>query len=271
MPLAKRIIPCLDMMEGKVVKGIQFKDLQFAGDPPERAALYDRQGADEIIFLDITASSDKREILLDVVYRTAGQVFIPFTVGGGIRTVQDMRTILMAGADKVALNTAAVLNPEIIKKGAEKFGSQCIVVAIDAKRVPVSTEVIPDNKNVIQTPEGFCWWEVYTYGGRKGMNIDALAWAKKAEELGAGEILLTSMDRDGTKKGFDNELNKAASDLIKIPIIASGGVGTLEHFLDAFQKGNASAALAASIFHYNEYTCEDIKLYLKKNNVRVRS
>lgn len=270
MPLAKRIIPCLDMTEGRVVKGIKFVNIRDAGDPPVLAAMYDRQGADELTFLDITASSDKRDILLDVVRRTSEQVFIPFTVGGGIRTIKDIRTILSAGADKISINTAAVLNPEIVKTSSEIFGSQCIVVAIDAKRVLVSSEDPPEDKIVVQTPEGPCWWEIYIYGGRKATGKDAVKWAQTVEELGAGEILLTSMERDGTKLGFEIPLNRAVADRINIPVIASGGGGTLEHFVDAFREGKASAALAASIFHYGEHTCDDIKVYLKQNGVKVR-
>ncbi|MHA1144153.1 MAG: imidazole glycerol phosphate synthase subunit HisF [Candidatus Helarchaeota archaeon] len=271
MPLARRIIPCLDMTEGKVVKGIKFVNIREAGDPPELAAQYDKQGADELTFLDITASSDKRDILLDVVHRTAEQVFIPFTVGGGIRTVEDVRTILLAGADKIAINTAAVKNHALIKESSEIFGRQCIVVAIDAKRVYVTPDDVPKDKIIIETPDGLCWWEVYIYGGRKGTGKDALKWAKQVEELGAGEILLTSMDRDGTKIGFDIPLNRAVSESVRIPVIASGGVGNLEHFLEVFKETSVSAALAASIFHYGEYTCEDVKKYLKKNNILVRS
>ncbi|NHI94986.1 MAG: imidazole glycerol phosphate synthase subunit HisF [Candidatus Lokiarchaeota archaeon] len=271
MPLAKRIIPCLDMTEGRVVKGIKFVDIKDAGDPPTFAAEYDKQGADELVFLDITASSDKRDILVDVVKRTAEQVFIPFSVGGGIRTIKDIRQILTAGADKISMNTAAVKNPQVVKEGAEIFGSQCIIIAVDAKRVLVTEENYPEDKIVINTPEGNFWWEVYIYGGRTGTSIDALKWIKQVEELGAGEILLTSMDRDGTKDGYDNYLNKAVTDRIKIPLIASGGCGTLEHVYDAFKVGNASAALAASIFHYNEYTCQEVKNYLRKRNILVRN
>ena len=271
MPLAKRIVPCLDMTEGRVVKGIQFVNIRDAGDPPTLAAEYDKQGADELVFLDITASSDKRDILVDVVRRTAQQVFIPFSVGGGIRTVKDIRQMLNAGADKISMNTAAVKNPQVVKEGSEIFGSQCIIVAVDAKRVAVSDDIYPEDKIVIKTPEGNFWWEVYVYGGRKGTGIDALKWIKQVEELGAGEILLTSMDRDGTKDGYDNYLNKAVTDRIKIPLIASGGCGTLEHIYDAFKLGNASAALAASIFHYKEYTCKQVKDYLRKRNVLIRN
>ena len=271
MPLAKPIVPCLDMTEGREVKGIQFVNIRDAGDPPTLATEDDSRGADELVFLDITASSDKRDILVDVVRRTAQQVFIPFSVGGGIRNVKDIRQMLNAGADKISMNTAAVKSPPVVKEGAEIFGSQCIIVAVDAKRVPVSEANYPEDKVVIKTPEGDFWWEVYIYGGRKGTGIDALKWIKQVEELGAGEILLTSMDRDGTKDGYDNFLNKAVTDRIKIPLIASGGCGTLDHIYDAFKLGNASAALAASIFHYKEYTCQDVKDYLKEKNILTRN
>ena len=244
----------MDVRDGRVVKGINFVNIKDAGDPVELAEEYNKQGADELVFLDITASSDKRDIMINVVSEVAKKVFIPFTVGGGIRSVEDMRKILNAGADKISVNTAAVENPEIIKEGALKFGSQCIVLAIDAKR----------NDSM---KNGF---EVYTYGGRKPTGIDAIEWAKKGERLGAGEILLTSMDRDGTKKGFDLEITKKISESVNIPVIASGGVGRLEHFVEAFTKGKADAALAASIFHYKEYTVKDIKEYCRKEKVVVR-
>jgi len=253
--LAKRIIPCMDVDCGRVVKGIKFINIKDAGDPVELAKEYNKQGADELVFLDITASHEKRDIMIDVVRKVAKQIFIPFTVGGGLRTIEDIRKILNAGADKVSLNTAAVKNPNFIKQAANKFGSQCIVVAIDAKRNP-------------KMKNGF---EVYTYGGRTPTGIDAIEWAKKAEKLGAGEILLTSMDRDGTKKGFDLELTKKISEAVNIPVIASGGVGSPKHFLEAFKQGKADAALAASIFHYGEYSVKDIKYYLNKNGVIVRS
>ncbi len=252
--LAKRIIPCLDVKEGRVVKGIKFVNIKDAGDPVELAKEYNKQGADELVFLDITASHEKRDIMIDVVRKVGRQVFIPFTVGGGIRTIKDIRDILNAGADKVSLNTAAVESPEIIKKASDKFGSQCIVLAIDAKK----------NEKM---KNGF---EVYTYGGRKPTKIDAIEWAKKAEKLGAGEILLTSMDRDGTKKGFNLKLTKKISSSVGIPVIASGGVGELKHFEEAFKEGKADAALAASIFHYKEYTVEDIKRFLKNNGITIR-
>ncbi|MBO8137183.1 MAG: imidazole glycerol phosphate synthase subunit HisF [Desulfotomaculum sp.] len=251
--LLKRIIPCLDVTGGRVVKGTNFVNLRDAGDPVELAAIYDREGADELVFLDITASSDERNIMLDVVRRTAEEVFIPFTVGGGIRTVEDMREMLKAGADKVAVNTAAIKNPQVIKEGAAKFGSQCIVVAVDARKVG-------DKK-----------WEIYTHGGRRPTGIDAVEWAKKAEELGAGEILLTSMDRDGTKEGFDLELTRAVAEAVNIPVIASGGVGNIQHIADGFIKGKADAALAASIFHFREYSMAEVKWYLQQQGIPVRN
>ncbi len=253
--LFKRIIPCLDVMAGRVVKGVNFVNLRDAGDPVESAIEYDRQGADELCFLDITASYEEREIILEVVARTAEQVFMPLTVGGGIRALEDIRKLLKAGADKASVNTAAVKNPEFVKMAAEKFGSQCIVAAIDARRVPASDPLK---------------FEVYTHGGRTPTGLDAVEWARRVEKLGAGEILLTSMDRDGTKLGFDLELTRTISRAVKIPVIASGGVGTLEHIYEGLTQGEASAALAASIFHYGEYTIQDCKQYLAKKGVRVR-
>lgn len=264
--LAKRIIPCLDMTGGRVVKGIKFKNLKDAGDPPELGELYSQQGADELVFLDVTASSDKREILIDVVMRTADRVFIPFTVGGGIRDLDDIRQVLCAGADKVSINTSAVENPELISQAARKFGSQCIVCAIDAKRVYEN----PSNKIEVDTPEGKCWWEVYTYGGRKPTGIDAIKWAIEVEEKGAGEILLTSMDSDGTKLGYDIPLTRTMSETVNIPIIASGGCGTIEHIYDVLTEGKADAALAASIFHYGIYSIGEVKKYLAEKNVPIR-
>ena len=246
---AKRIIPCLDVDRGRVVKGVNFVNLIDAGDPVECAAVYDRAGADELVFLDITASSDAR----NTVSRVAETVFIPFTVGGGIRTVEDFRTILNAGADKVSVNSAAVKNPELISLAAERFGSQCVVTAIDAKRR--------------ETGSG---WDVYLNGGRLNTGIDALKWAKRAESLGAGEILLTSMDCDGTKAGYDIELTRAVSESVNIPVIASGGAGTMEHFLDAFRFGKADAVLAASLFHFKEIEIRDLKKYLAENGESVR-
>jgi len=251
MGLAKRIIPCLDVDNGRVVKGVQFVDIRDAGDPVEVARRYNEEGADEITFLDITASSDDRETIVHVVEQVASEVFIPLTVGGGIRKVEDVRTMLMAGADKVAINTAAVFNPEFVKEAAERYGSQCIVVAIDAKRVG-------DH------------WEIFTHGGRKPTGIDAVEWAKKMADYGAGEILLTSMDRDGTKIGFDNELTRAIAEAVPIPVIASGGVGNLQHLVDGVKQGGADAVLAASIFHFGEYTVGEAKRFMAEQGVEVR-
>ncbi|KON83712.1 imidazole glycerol phosphate synthase [Rossellomorea marisflavi] len=251
--LTKRIIPCLDVKEGRVVKGIQFIELRDAGDPVELAKAYDEQGADELVFLDISASHEGRETMVEVVRQVAAELAIPFTVGGGINSVDDMKRILRAGADKVSLNTAAVLRPDLIKEGADYFGSQCIVVAIDAK------------KDVENGTFG-----VYTHGGRKLTDLDAIEWAKTAESLGAGEILLTSMDSDGEKSGFHLELTKAVSEAVSIPVIASGGAGNAEHFKDAFTEGRADAALAASIFHYKETSIEEVKRYLRTQEVHVR-
>ncbi len=250
--LTKRIIPCLDVDRGRVVKGIRFVNLRDAGDPVEQALEYERQGADEIVFLDITASSDNRETVIDMVRKTAYELSIPFTVGGGIRSYSDVRRTLMAGADKVSLNTAAVQNPSLIKEGAEIFGSQCIVVAIDAKRA------------------GEGKWEVYTHGGRRATGMDAIEWASKAEEMGAGEILLTSMDFDGSKDGYDLELTRRVSESVNIPVIASGGAGNPAHIYEALTAGKADAALAASIFHYAEYTVGEVKAYLMERGVPVR-
>jgi cyclase len=253
--LSKRIIPCLDVKDGRVVKGVQFVGLRDAGDPVEAAIAYDAQGADELTFLDITASSDKRGIILDVVARTAASVFMPVTVGGGVRTTEDIRNLLNAGADKVSINTAAVHDPDFVTRAAQRFGAQCIVVAIDARRVPESA------------PQR---WEVYTHGGRNATGIDVIEWAQRMQRNGAGEILLTSMDCDGTKNGYDLELTRAVSDALQIPVIASGGVGNLEHIKDGFTKGGASAALAASIFHFREYTIPECKDYLHRHGVEVR-
>jgi len=253
--LTKRIIPCLDVKDGRVVKGVQFVELRDAGDPVEAAAAYDLQGADELTFLDITASSDKRNIILDVVARTAERVFMPLTVGGGVREIVDIRNLLNAGADKVSINTAAVHRPEFVREAAERFGSQCIVVAIDARRVAGSE------------PLG---WEVYTHGGRNPTGIDVLEWAARMEAYGAGEILLTSMDCDGTKDGYDIPLTRAVSELVGIPVIASGGVGNLEHIREGLVEGGASAALAASIFHFREHTIGECKQYLRQHGVAVR-
>lgn len=249
----KRIIPCLDVNAGRVVKGVNFVNLRDAGDPVEIAKAYDQAGADEVVFLDITASSDNRGTVVDMVRRVAANVFIPFTVGGGIRTVDDFRMLLREGADKISINTAAIMNPQLISDAAYKFGSQCVVVAIDAKKRADG--------------EG---WTVYKNGGRVDMGIDAVEWAVKAEKLGAGEILLTSMDCDGTKAGYDIALTKAISDSVRIPVIASGGAGTLEHFYDALTAGGADAALAASLFHYKELEIREVKKYLKERGVSVR-
>ena len=254
--LAKRIIPCLDVDNGRVVKGVQFVDIRDAGDPVEVARRYDREGADEITFLDITASSDNRETIVHVVEQVASEVFIPLTVGGGIRTVDDVRRMLNAGADKVGINTAAVFNPEFVKEATERFGSQCIVVAIDAKRVSAEGEPLR--------------WEVFTHGGRKSAGLDAIEWAKKMVAYGAGEILLTSMDRDGTKAGFDLDLTRAISRAVSVPVIASGGVGNLDHLVDGVKEGEADAVLAASIFHFAEYSIGEAKAYMAERGVEVR-
>lgn len=256
MSLAKRIIPCLDVNNGRVVKGVQFVDIRDAGDPVEVARRYDKEGADEITFLDITASSDDRETIVHVVEKVAEEVFIPLTVGGGIRTVDDVRRMLNAGADKVAINTAAVFNPEFVKEASERVGSQCIVVAIDAKKV--SAEGEPDR------------WEIFTHGGRKPTGLDAIEWAIKMADYGAGEILLTSMDRDGTKIGFDLALTRAISDAVPVPVIASGGVGNLDHLADGVTEGKADAVLAASIFHFAEYTVQQAKEHMASRNIEVR-
>jgi imidazole glycerol-phosphate synthase subunit HisF len=255
--LAKRIIPCLDVDRGRVVKGISFVNLRDAGDPVEQGARYDREGADELVFLDITASSDRRDTVVDMVRHVADRVFIPFTVGGGIRTVEDVRAMLLAGADKVSVNTAAVKNPDLIREGAERFGAQCIVVAIDAKRRKTDGG-------------GRLSWEVYLHGGRTPTGIDAVEWAARAAELGAGEILLTSMDCDGQKDGYDLELTRAVAEAVNIPVIASGGAGTLEHLYEAFTVGQASAVLAASIFHFGEVTIQEAKQYLRERGILMR-
>jgi cyclase len=256
MSLAKRISPCLDVDNGRVVKGVKFVDIRDAGDPVEIARRYDKEGADEITFLDITASSDDRETMVHVVERIADEVFIPLTVGGGIRTVDDIRRMLNAGADKVAINTAAVLNPEFVRDAAERVGSQCIVVAIDAKKTSAEGET---NQ-----------WKIFTHGGRKPTGLDAIEWAEKMVEFGAGEILLTSMDRDGTKIGFDIELTRAISEAVSVPVIASGGVGKLDDLADGVLDGKADAVLAASIFHFGEYTIEEAKQCMADRGIEVR-
>ena len=253
--LTKRIIPCLDLNQGRVVKGVNFVNLIDAGDPVEAAIAYDRAGADEIVFLDITASHEERDITLDVVRRTADKCFMPVTIGGGLRTIANINAMLRAGADKVSLNTPAVQTPEFVREASKRFGSQCIVVAIDARR---------------RTGEGESGWEVYTHGGRRPTGLDVIEWARRAEELGAGEILLTSMDCDGTKAGYDLPLTRAVSEAVTIPVIASGGVGNLEHIYEAFSEGKADAALAASIFHFGMYTIGETKRYLAERGIPVR-
>ncbi|MDX1697028.1 MAG: imidazole glycerol phosphate synthase subunit HisF [Thiohalobacterales bacterium] len=256
MGLAKRIIPCLDVDAGRVVKGVQFVDIRDAGDPVEVARRYDEQGADELTFLDITASSDERETMVHVVEQVAGEVFIPLTVGGGIRELGDIRRMLNAGADKVGINTAAVFNPEFVRDAAERFGSQCIVVAIDAKQTSGPGEPLK--------------WEIFTHGGRKPTGIDAIEWAQRMTDYGAGEILLTSMDRDGTREGFDLELTRTVSEAVGVPLIASGGVGTLQHLADGVTLGRADAVLAASIFHFGEHTVGEAKQYMAEQGIEVR-
>lgn len=271
--LSKRIIPCLDVKDGRVVKGVNFVNLKDAGDPVENAIFYDEQGADELVFLDITASHEKRNIILDVVMKTAEEVFMPFTVGGGIKNLDDIRALLNAGCDKVSINTTAVKEPDFIKRAAERFGSQCIVVAVDAKRCAGPSGKAPEWAQFhpeLLIPEGEKTWEVFIHGGRTPMGLDAVKWAKLMEILGAGEILLTSMDRDGSKDGYDIELTRAVSEAVTIPVIASGGAGTLEHLYDALEYGKADAVLAASIFHYRQYSIRETKEYLGKRNIPVR-
>ena len=275
--LVKRIIPCLDVKDGRVVKGVNFVNLRDAGDPVEVATAYEKEGADELTFLDITASHEKRDIILDVVARTAEKVFMPLTVGGGVRTLDDIRNLLKAGADKVAINSAAVKDPEFVQKAAQRFGSQCIVVAIDAKQtqsvadkpsIPSWAEEHPDlllDKNSSSTS-----WEVYIHGGRTSTAINAVKWARQMQDYGAGEILLTSMDKDGTKSGYDLELNRSVSESLTIPVIASGGAGTLEDLYNGIIEGKADAVLAASIFHFKEFTIDETKRYLKEKGVCVR-
>lgn len=255
MPLAKRIIPCLDVTNGRVVKGVNFVNLRDAGDPVEIAKRYDEQGADELTFLDITATSDNRDLILHIIEDVAAQVFIPLTVGGGVRAVEDVRRLLHAGADKVSINTAAVFNPQLVKDCADRFGSQCIVVAIDAKQTVWGA-----------SPK----WEIFTHGGRKPTGLDAVEWARKMQALGAGEILLTSMDRDGAKIGFDLNLTRAIADAVNVPVIASGGVGNLQHLADGVKMGGADAVLAASIFHFGEFTVEQAKKHMQEQGLEVR-
>ncbi len=279
--LAKRIIPCLDVRDGRVVKGVNFVNIRDAGDPVENALYYDEQGADELVFLDITASHEKRNIILDVVEKTANDVFMPLTVGGGIRNSDDIRDLLNAGCDKVSINTTAIRNPGFIREASEKFGSQCIVVAIDARRCSGASGEPPDwllqdesleflnlKSSIVNRQSPI--WEVYTHGGRKPRGLDAVRWAQYMEELGAGEILLTSMDRDGTKDGYDIELTSTVAEAVGIPVIASGGAGNLEHLYEALTDGKADAVLAASIFHYREYTIREAKEYLRSKDVVVR-
>ncbi len=267
MVLTRRIIPCLDLKEGRVVKGTHFLSLRDAGDPVELAARYNEQGADEVVFLDITASKEKRGTLIELIQRAADQLFLPLTVGGGIRSLEDIQQILRAGADKVSMNTSAVQDPTLISKGAESFGTQCIVVAMDVRR---NFNLNPEAITVHLEDGRSCWYEVVIYGGSKPTGIDAVCWAKEAEKRGAGEILLTSMETDGTKKGFDLAITAAISDSAEIPVIASGGVGTLEHFYDGFTRGKADACLAASVFHYGEFTVNDVKKYLRGRDIPVR-
>jgi len=289
---AKRIIPCLDVKNGRVVKGVSFVNLRDAGDPVENAKFYDEQGADELIFLDITASHEKRNIILDVVKKTAEEVFMPLTVGGGIKTLDDIRDLLIAGCDKVSINTTAVKDPHFVSRAAERFGSQCIVIAIDAKRVPDNLpdatgepwfsdpslsdvclklpEKISPLPPLVKGGEGGLTWAISTHGGRKMKLIDAVKWAQKVQELGAGEIMLTSMDKDGQKDGYDIELTRTISEAVSIPVIASGGAGNLEHLYDAVASGKADAVLAASIFHYREYTIREAKEFLRSKAIPVR-
>jgi cyclase len=268
--LAKRIIPCLDVTGGRVVKGVNFVELRDAGDPVEIAARYNEQGADELTFLDITATSDGRDLILHIIEAVASQVFIPLTVGGGVRTVDDVRRLLNAGADKVSFNSAAVANPQVIRDASEKYGAQCIVVAIDAKRRVGRQDDPTGRRGDDLAARGPCW-DVYTHGGRKNSGLDAVAWARRMAEHGAGEILLTSMDRDGTKSGFDLELTRAVCDAVPVPVIASGGVGALEHLSEGIRIGGADAVLAASIFHYGEFTVAQAKALLARDGIPVRS
>ena len=264
--LAKRIIPCLDVTGGRVVKGVNFVELRDAGDPVEIAARYNEQGADELTFLDITATSDARDVILHIIEAVASQVFIPLTVGGGVRTVDDVRRLLNAGADKVSFNSAAIANPQVIRDASQKYGAQCIVVAIDAKRRNAEEERRPGPEGRPMGPG----WDVFSHGGRKNVGLDAVQWATQMAAYGAGEILLTSMDRDGTKSGFDLQLTRAVADAVSVPVIASGGVGNLDHLADGVQQGGADAVLAASIFHYGEYTVQQAKVRMRERGIPVR-
>ncbi|MEM2289643.1 MAG: imidazole glycerol phosphate synthase subunit HisF [Candidatus Hadarchaeales archaeon] len=274
MTLCRRIIPCLDcdlaVPEGRVVKGVEFKHIKYAGTPWELAERYYEEGADEIVFLDITASHERRETMIKVIERTSERVFVPLTVGGGIRTKEDARRVFNAGADKVAINTAAIKNPNLVNELAKYFGSQACVVAIDAKRRYVSSPKEAENRVLVETPEGLCWYECSIYGGREFTGVDAIKWAQEVEERGAGEILLTSMDRDGTKEGYDIPLTKVVSERVNIPVIASGGCGNPDHMCEVFKKTRADAALAASIFHYRKYRVREVKEFLLKKGVPVR-
>jgi len=269
MVLTRRVIPCLDMKAGRVVKGVSFKELQDAGDPVALASHYDEEGADEVVLLDISASQEGRHALVDVVRRTADVLFIPFTVGGGIRGLEDIRQLLVNGADKVTINTAAVEEPFLLLQASEVFGSQCIVISIDVKRVYVGERDAP-GKVVVNTPEGRCWWDAYIYGGTKGVGIDAIQWAEMAVALGAGEIVASSLDFDGRKQGYDNAFLQTVSERVRVPLIASSGAGTPKHMLDALVQGKADAVLAASIFHYGTYSIGEVKKYLAENGVPVR-
>jgi cyclase len=267
MVLTKRIIPCLDLKDGRVVKGTHFVGLRDAGDPVELARRYNEQGADEVVFLDIAASKERRGTIIDVIQRAADELFLPLTVGGGIRTIDDMQQILRAGADKVSINSSAVKDPDLISRGAERFGTQCIVVAVDVRR---NYRMEPGRTPITLADGQECWYEVVTHGGSRATGLDAVAWAREVEERGAGEILLTSMETDGTKEGFDIPITAAVSGAVGIPVVASGGVGTLEHFYDGFAKGKADACLAASVFHYGEFTVRQVKEYLAGRGIPVR-
>ncbi len=267
MVLTKRIIPCLDLKDGRVVKGTHFVGLRDAGDPVELAQRYNEQGADEVVFLDIAATQEDRSTIVDVVQRAADELFLPLTIGGGIRTIEDMKQILRAGADKVSINSSAVADPGLISQGAERFGTQCIVVAVDVRR---SYETAPGKTPITLADGRECWYEVVTHGGSRGTGLDAVAWAIEAEERGAGEVLLTSMETDGTKEGFDIPVTRAVSEAVGVPVVASGGVGTLEHFYEGFTEGKADACLAASVFHYGEFTVRQVKEYLAERGIPVR-